>query len=60
VVFATADAQSNLDWDKHKKSTVKTRARSATDRPEFGGPNVASGAAGMPALGMGNLVLAQT
>lgn len=60
VVFATVDAQSNLDWDKHKKSTVKTRTRSAVDRPEFDGPNIGSGAPSMPALGMGNLVLAQT
>lgn len=111
VVFATADAQSNLDWDRHKKSTVQSRARAATDRPEFGGPNVragmlsgegragctpqhsipssapacqelatqeasnglsrrsvsismllwrVAGAPSMPALGMGNLVLAQT
>jgi hypothetical protein len=59
TVFATADAQSNneLPW---KKSTVKTRARSAMDRPGREYPNIASGAASMPALGVGNLVLAQT
>lgn len=60
TVFATADAQSNLDPEKHKKSTVKTRARSAMDRPGPEFPNLASGAPSMPALGVGNLVHAQT
>lgn len=59
TVFATVDAQSNLDFP-HKKSTVKTRARSAMDRPGLEFPNVASGAPSMPALGVGNLVHAQT
>lgn len=58
TVFATADAQSNLEFPHPKKSTVKTRARSAMDRP--GLPNLASGAPSMPALGVGNLVHAQT
>ena len=61
TVFATADAQSDQGFPP-KKSTVKTRARSAMDRqgPEFENTNVGSGAPSMPALGVGNLVHAQT
>lgn len=60
TVFATADAQSNIDGKK--KSTVKTRARSGVD---FAGntmptPNIPSGAPSAPALSVGNLVHAQT
>jgi hypothetical protein len=70
VVMATADAQSNLHEPGRKKSTVRTRARSAMTRPwlvdaegfsgERRAPNLASGAGSMPALTVGNLVQAQT
>lgn len=57
TVFATADAQSNTGFPP-RKSTVNTRTRSAMDIP--GQPNVFGGAPSMPALGVGNLVHAQT